>query len=100
MKIPVDLAQVEQVRHRQEGVHLCHFSPDFVDDSIAGTGGTGENQPIAYARARACNSTSSFRNILIILKSACSTCDGGKMIDVSPVPTARASLFQLCQIGG
>ena len=95
-------AQVEQARHRQKGLHLRHIWLDFIEYSSLGTGGTGENQPIAHARARidflSLNTIRFFRNILIILKSTCSTCDQGEMIDVSPVPAACACLFHLCPI--
>jgi hypothetical protein len=94
------LAQVEQARHRQKGAHLCHFGYDFIEFLSGGTGGTGKNPPIAHARARAVIRFLSFRNIWIIIKNTCSTCDRSGMIDISPVPAACASLFHLCQARG
>ena len=99
------LTQVEQVRHRQNSLHLCHFLVDFLEDLNVGTGGTGKISPIAHARARvvlflSLNVILFFRNIWIILKNTCSTCDKSEMFEVSPVPTACSSLFHLCQAGG
>jgi len=85
-------------------LRLRHFWIDFIDYLPLGTGGTGKNPPIAHARARVFifvnKSRFLFRNILIILKSACSSCDQGEMINVSPVPAACACLFHLCLKGG
>lgn len=94
------LAQVAQNWHRQNGPRLCQSLFDFIKDSHGGTGGTGENQPIAHAHARACARVIIFFHyILIIIKSACSTCDSTDIIKVSPVPVACASLCHLCRAG-
>jgi hypothetical protein len=81
--------------------HACHTQchMQIHNDYAAVTCVTRENQPIAHARARiyffSINTIHSFRNILIILKSACSTCDRSEMIDVSHVTPACDSPFHV-----
>jgi len=100
MDISGYLAQVAQVWHRRKGLHLCHFGYDFIEEMNGGTGGTGENQLNAHARAHACARVIIFFHyFLISIKNTCSTCASIEFIEVSPVPLACANLFHLCQKG-
>jgi len=94
------LAQVAQARHRQNTLHLCHFSTNIISIFTHGTGGTGKNQHIAHAHTRAHAHVKFLTSIWIIIKNTCSTCDKSVIIEDSPVPTACATLCHLCQERG
>jgi hypothetical protein len=98
-KTPVisSLAQVAQAWHRQKGLHLCHFFSNIIEVFMGGTGGTGKNQHIAHARARAHARLKFLTIIWNIKNNTCATCDKSGIIKVSPVPPACATLCHLCQ---
>ena len=96
------LSQVSQVCHKQNLPACDILLFNIIDDSNAVTGETGKNQPITHARARF-NSSLFFspfsfffcNYILIIIKSACFTCDSSDIINLSPVTVACDTLFHL-----
>jgi hypothetical protein len=96
------LSQVSQVCHKQNLSACDTLLFNIIDDSNAVTGETGKNQPITHARARF-NSSLFFspfsflfcNYILIIIKSACFTCDSSDIVNLSPVTVACDTLFHL-----
>lgn len=105
--LPVSLiislpSQVSQVCHKQNQSACDALLFNIIYDSHAVTGETGENQPITHARARFISSlffspfSFFFCNyILIIIKSACFTCDSSDIINLSPVTVACDTLLHL-----
>ena len=96
------LSQVKQVCHKQNHSACDTLIFNIIKKSNAVTGETGKNQPITHARARF-NSSLFFASfsflfcnyILIIIKSACFTCDSSDIINLSPVTVACDTLFHL-----
>lgn len=96
------LSQVSQVCHKQNQSACDSLVSNNIDDSHAVTGEAGENPPITHARARFISSlffspfSFLFCNyILIIIKSACFTCDSSDIINLSPVTVACYTLLHL-----
>lgn len=96
------LSQVSQVCHKQNQSACDTLLSNIIDDSHAVTGEAGKKPPIAHARARFHSSlffvpfSFIFCNyILIIIKSACFTCDSSDIINLSPVTVACDTLFHL-----